>query len=62
MDRVKSEIEQLEKALNALICRPRLIRRDYWMTQVEALLERSGLTPEDRQRLDALLALLGEPA
>jgi hypothetical protein len=56
---VKAEIGQLEKALNTLVRRPRLIRRDYWISQIECLLGRSGLSAQDRQRLRALLDLLG---
>lgn len=59
MNMVKTEIGQLERALNVLSCRPRLIRRDYWKTQIERLLERTALTAQDRQRLLALLDLLG---
>ena len=62
MNTVKTEIGQLEKALNALVRRPRLIRREYWISQVECLLGSPGLLPQDRQRLRALLDLLGAPA
>ena len=58
MNTVKAEIGQLEKALNTLVRRPRLIRRDYWISQIECLLGRSGLSAQDRQRLRALLDLL----
>ena len=58
MNMVKTEIEKLEKALNALIRRPQLIRRDYWMSQIEGLLAQTGLSPQDRQRLNALHDLL----
>ncbi|WP_254700402.1 hypothetical protein [Trinickia violacea] len=56
---VKTEIEQLEKALNALVHHPQLIRRDYWTSQIESVLERTGLSPQDRKRLQALRDLLG---
>jgi hypothetical protein len=56
---VKIEIGQMEKALSALVRHPRLIRRDYWTSQIENLLGRSGLSVQDRQRLVALLDLLG---
>jgi hypothetical protein len=59
VDFVKTEIEQLEKALNAIIHRPQLIRREYWISQIESLLKRSKLSPHDQQRLVALLELLG---
>ena len=55
---VKTEIGQLEKALNALVHRPQLIRRDYWTSQIEGLLEQAGLSAHDRQRLHALRDLL----
>jgi hypothetical protein len=58
----KTEIRQLEKALAALVCRPRLIRRDYWVSEIECLLGGPGLSVEDRQRLCALLDLLGTPS
>jgi hypothetical protein len=58
---VKTEIGQLEKALNALVHRPWLIRRDYWASQIECLLGRPDLSTQDRQRLCALLDLLGTP-
>jgi hypothetical protein len=58
---VKIEIGQMEKALSALVCHPRLIRRDYWTSQIESLLGRSGLSVQDRQRLVALRDLIGAP-
>ncbi|MFM0133307.1 hypothetical protein [Paraburkholderia sediminicola] len=58
---VKTEIGQLEKALNALVHRPWLIRRDYWTLQIECLRGRPGLSAQDRQRLRVLLDLLGIP-
>lgn len=61
MNMVKTEIGQLEKALSALVHRPWLIRRDYWASQIECLLGRPGLSALDRQRLRALLDLLGNP-
>ncbi|HEX7937262.1 MAG TPA: hypothetical protein VF573_29885 [Paraburkholderia sp.] len=59
---VESEIGQLEKAVNALVRRPRLIRRDYWTSEVEGVLERPGISARNRQRLSALLDLLGTVA
>jgi hypothetical protein len=58
----KAEIRQLEKALAALVCRPRLIRRDYWVSEIECLLASPGLSAQDRQRLGALLVLLATPS
>lgn len=58
---VKIEIGQMEKALSALVRHPRLIRRDYWTSQVESLLGRPGLSVQDGQRLVALLGLLVAP-
>jgi hypothetical protein len=55
---VKTDIEQLEKALNALVRRPGLIRRDYWISEIECLLRRPGLSAQDRRRLFVLLDLL----
>lgn len=62
MNMVKTEIEQLEKALKVLVHRPQLIRRDYWTSQIEGLLEQPGLCPQDQLRLHALRDLLGLPA
>lgn len=61
MGLLQAEIGELERALNTLVYRPRLIRRDYWAVQIERLLERSGLTAHDRKRLRALRELLGGP-
>jgi hypothetical protein len=58
---VKTDIEQMEKALNALVRRPQLLRRDYWISQIERLLVRPGLSAQDRNRLSALLDLLSTP-
>ena len=62
MNTTKTEIRQLEKALAALVCRPKLIRRDYWVSQIECLLGGPGLSAQDRQQLCALLDLLGIPS
>jgi hypothetical protein len=51
----------MEKALNALARRPQLIRRDYWISQIECLLVRPGLSALDRNRLSALTDLLSTP-
>jgi hypothetical protein len=59
---VKTEIEQLEKTLNALARHPQLIRRGYWTSQIEGLLEQPGLSTQDQLRLHALRDLLGLPA
>lgn len=59
MNMTKIEIGQLEKALAALVCRPRLIRRDYWMSRIECLLESPGLSVQDRMRLCTLRDALG---
>jgi hypothetical protein len=48
MNMVKNEVGQLEKALNALVHRPRLIRRDYWTSQIECPLGRPGLSAQDQ--------------
>lgn len=61
MNTIKTDIEQMEKALNALARRPQLIRRDYWISQIECLRGRPGLSAQDRNRLGALLDLLGTP-
>jgi hypothetical protein len=58
VDVSKVDIGQLEKAVNTLICRPHLMRHDYWVSQIDSLLERPSLSAPDRRRLYALLALL----
>ncbi|SAK54926.1 hypothetical protein [Caballeronia ptereochthonis] len=60
MNSIKIEIGQLEKTLSVLALRPRLIRFDYWVSQIERLLERSGLSAQDKQRLGTLHDLLAE--
>ncbi|WOD13598.1 hypothetical protein [Paraburkholderia kirstenboschensis] len=59
---VRNEIGQLENAVRTLVRRPWLIRRDYWVSEVEDVLERPGISAGDRQRLGALLDLLGTVA
>jgi hypothetical protein len=59
---MRNEIGQLEAAVNLLVRRPRLIRREYWVSEVEGVLVRPGISPQDRQRLAALLDLLGTVA
>ena len=56
---LENEIRQLERSINILVCRPTLIRREYWAAQTEKLLLRPGLSSIDRSRLTALLVLLG---
>ena len=58
MDRTGSAIGELERAVNTLVHRPRLIRREYWRSEVESLLGRTDITSRDRQRLYALHHLL----
>ena len=59
MDIQKIDIGQLEKAVNTLINRPRLIRREYWVSQIDSLLGRPSISAMDRRRLCVLLDLLG---
>lgn len=56
---LENEIRQLERSVNTLVCRPTLIRREYWAAQTERLLIFPGLSARDRGRLTALLELLG---
>ncbi|MPW19994.1 hypothetical protein GCT13_24615 [Paraburkholderia sp. CNPSo 3157] len=58
MNTMKTEIGQLAKAVSALTSYPRLVRRDYWIAQIENLLEQREISASDRQRLDTLLDLL----
>lgn len=62
MDVLKIDVGQLEKAVNTLISRPRLIRPEYWVSQIDSLLERPSISAPERQRLRALLDLLGTVA
>ena len=55
---LENEIRQLERSVNTLVCRPTLIRREYWAAQTEKLLVFPGLSSRDRRRLTALLDLL----
>jgi hypothetical protein len=59
---VENEIGQLEKTVNTLIRRPRLIRREYWVSEIEDVLGRPGIPARDRQRLWVLLDLLATVA
>ncbi|PTB17888.1 hypothetical protein C9I57_25520 [Trinickia symbiotica] len=59
---LKADVGQLEKAVNVLITRPRLIRREYWVSQIDSLLELPSISMLERQRLCALLDLLGTVA
>lgn len=61
MNTVKTDIEQMMRVLNVLARRPQLLRRDYWISQIECLLGRPGLSAQDRNRLSALVDLLGTP-
>lgn len=56
---LENEIRQLEQSVNTLVCRPTLIRFEYWVARTEELLVLPGLSPRDRSRLIALLDLLG---
>jgi len=56
---LESEIGQIEKAVNTLARLPRLIRQEYWVSEIGDVLERPGLSARDRQRLLALLNLIG---
>ncbi|MFM0755522.1 hypothetical protein [Paraburkholderia strydomiana] len=59
MDYGRSDIGELERAVNTLVHRPALIRREYWRSEVERLLGRTDITARDRLRLHALHDLLG---
>jgi hypothetical protein len=58
MKSVSAEIDSVEKTLNVLVRRPRLIRSSYWSTQIEGLLARPGLRVQDKARLAALHNLI----
>lgn len=55
---LENEIRQLERSINTLVRRPKLIRREYWVAQTEKLLVLPGLSARDRHRLTSLLDLL----
>jgi hypothetical protein len=52
---VRGEIERLEKTVHTLARLPWLIRREYWVSQIEHLLEATTMSIVDRRRLTALL-------
>lgn len=62
MKSVSAEIDMVEKTLNELVRRPRLIRSNYWSTHIESFLARPGLRVQDKARLTALLDLIGRVA
>jgi hypothetical protein len=49
MGNLVSEIDQIEKAVNTLVRRPRLIRREYRVSEIEDVLER----PAFRRAIDS---------
>lgn len=55
---VKSEIEQLERTVRTLVRLPWLIRPQYWVSQIERLLDASTISAQDRRRLGTLLGLI----
>ncbi|NRO98087.1 hypothetical protein GWC77_19355 [Paraburkholderia sp. NMBU_R16] len=55
---VKGEIERLEKTVHTLARLPWLIRREYWVSQIEHLLAATTISMTDRRRLAALLEQL----
>jgi len=55
---VRGEIERLEKTVHTLARLPWLIRREYWVSQIEHLLEATTMSIVDRRRLTALLEQL----
>jgi hypothetical protein len=59
MNKTKTEIAQLEKTLTVLFCHPQLMRREYWITTIVALLERTDVSLQDRRLLAGLLDQLG---
>lgn len=58
MKSVSAEIDMVEKTLNELVRRPRLIRSSYWSTHIEGLQARPGLRVQDKLRLAALHELI----
>ncbi|WP_020071437.1 hypothetical protein [Paraburkholderia caledonica] len=60
MDRAPSVIGKLDKAVNTLVHRATLIRREYWRAEVQRLRGRTDITVPDRRRLYALHHLLGD--
>lgn len=59
---VKDEIERLEKTVHTLARLPWLIRREYWVSQIEHLLEATTISVVDRRRLAGLLDQLSAMA
>lgn len=58
MNLAKNEIEQLEKTVHTLVRLPWLVRRQYWVSQIERLLDAATVSAQDRRRLVALLDLI----
>jgi len=55
---VRGEIERLEKTVHTLGRLPWLVRRDYWVSQIENLMQVPAISAMDRRRLGTLLDAL----
>ena len=60
---MRGEIERLEKTVHTLGRLPWLVRREYWVSQIEVLMQAPAISADDRRRLgrllDALSAMTG---
>ena len=59
---VRGEIERLEKTVHTLARLPWLVRREYWVSQIQHLLETTTISVVERGRLAALLDQLSAMA
>lgn len=59
---MRGEIERLEKTVHTLGRLPWLIRREYWVSQIEELMQAPAISAVDRRRLGTLLDLLAAMA
>lgn len=55
---MRGEIERLEKTVHTLGRLPWLVRREYWVSQIEVLMQAPAISADDRRRLGRLLDAL----
>jgi len=55
---VRGEIERLEKTVHTLGRLPWLVRREYWVSQIEVLMQAPAISADDRRRLGRLIDAL----
>ena len=55
---MRGEIERLEKTVHTLGRLPWLVRREYWVSQIEVLMQAPAISADDRRRLGRLIDAL----